>query len=234
MKHHQKELYIRDMVWGGVWGALALFLPIIFHPFGLGSHLMPMFLPLLIAGCTLHLRTGLILSVSIPLISSLFTGMPPLYPPIAILMILEASAMNLWLFWAYRKKGWNIFFSLITAFIIQRGVRMIFILIAQQFLSLPGSWLLIPALLWGLPGVILQTALIPWIIKKIKEQSGAVGRTETAVTSEMTVTSETVERSETAGTAGTVETAETIQTIETPEMAGTIRTVGTVLPPRNT
>jgi len=175
MKNHKKDLYIRDMVWGGVWGALALFLPILFHPFGLGSHLMPMFLPLLIAGCTLHLRTSLILSVSIPLISSLFTGMPPLYPPIAILMIMEALAMNLWLFWAYRKKGWNIFFALIVAFLIQRAVRMIFLLIAQQFISLPGSWLLIPALLWGLPGVVLQTALIPWILPKIKDQLGAVG-----------------------------------------------------------
>ncbi len=176
MTEHQKiedyptDFYIRDMVWGGVWGALALFLPILFHPFGLGSHLMPMFLPLLIAGCTLHLRTSLILSVSIPLISSLFTGMPPLYPPIAIMMILEASAMNLWLFWAYRKKGWNIYFVLIAAFIIQRGVRVIFVLAAKEVIDIPGSWLLIPVLLWGLPGVVIQTALIPWILPKIKEQ----------------------------------------------------------------
>ena len=198
MKQHQQELYIRDMVWGGVWGALALFLPVLFHPLGLGSHLMPMFLPLLIAGCTLHLRTGLILSVSIPLISSLFTGMPPLYPPIAILMILEVSAMNLWLFWAYRKKRWNIFFALIVAFLIQRVVRVIFILIAQQFIILPESWLMVWALLWGLPGVVLQTALIPWIIKKIKEQSGTIETIETAGTIE------TIETIETAGTIGTV------------------------------
>ena len=182
IKDCSTDLYIHDMVWGGVWGALALFLPVLFHPLGLGSHLMPMFLPLLIAGCTLHLRTALILSVSIPLISSLFTGMPPLYPPIAILMILEASAMNLWLFWAYRKKRWNIFFALIVAFLIQRVVRVIFILIAQQFIILPESWLMVWAVLWGLPGVVLQTALIPWIIKKIKEQSGTIETIETAGT----------------------------------------------------
>jgi len=171
MKDHQKDLYIRDMIWGGVWGALALFLPLLFHPFGLGSHLMPMFLPLLIAGCTLHLRTILILSVSVPLISSVFTGMPPLYPPIAFMVILEVLTMNLWLFWAYRKNRWNIYFSLIIAFILQRGVRVVFILIAQEMINLPGSWLLIPALLWGLPGVVLQTALIPWILPKIRERS---------------------------------------------------------------
>ncbi len=203
MKQRQKELYIRDMVWGGVWGALALFLPILFHPFGLGSHLMPMFLPLLIAGCTLHLRTSLILSVSIPLISSIFTGMPPLYPPIAILMILEASAMNLWLFWAYRKKRWNIYFALIAAFIIQRGVRVIFILAAQEFINLSGSWLLIPALLWGLPGVVIQTVLIPWILPKIKEQSEAIGTLEQSDKSDRFDTSDITKSPEAVKASGT-------------------------------
>lgn len=171
MSQRLTNLYIHDMVWGGVWGAAALFLPLLFHPFGLGSHLMPMFLPLLIAGCTLHLRTGLILAVCIPVISSVFTGMPPLYPPIAIMMIIEALAMNLWLFWAYQKQRWNIYFVLIFAFIVQRGVRIIFIPIAQEIINLPGSWLMIPALLWGLPGVVIQTALIPWILQKLKMRS---------------------------------------------------------------
>ena len=187
------------MVWGGVWGALALFLPILFHPFGLGSHLMPMFLPLLIAGCTLHLRTSLILSVSIPLISAFFTGMPPLYPPIAIMMVLEALAMNLWLFWAYRKKGWNIYFVLITAFIIQRGVRVIFILIAKEVINIPSSWLLITVLFWGIPGVVIQTALIPWILPKIKEQSGTAGTLGTIEPSDKSDRSDTSDIAESPG-----------------------------------
>lgn len=216
MRRCPTNIYISDMVWGGIWGALALFLPILFHPFGLGSQLMPMFLPLLIAGCTLHLRTSLILAVFIPLISSLFTGMPPLYPPIAIMMILEAVAMNLWLFWSYRKKRWNIYFALIAAFVIQRGVRVIFILIAKEAISIPGSWLLIPALFWGLPGAVIQAALIPWILQKIKEQSGANGMIEPP---------ESSDNSETAKPNGTVEMAETIKTVI---ISGSVRNPGTI------
>ncbi len=158
------------MIWGGVWGAAALFLPLLLHPFGLGTHLMPMFLPLLIAGCTLHLRTTLVLSVAVPLLSSFFTGMPPLYPPVAVLMVLEAVSMNLWIFWSYRKRRWNIYACLVVAFIIQRGVRAIFILGAGLVIELPAFWLLVPALLWGLPGAIIQTGIIPWILRIIEEQ----------------------------------------------------------------
>jgi hypothetical protein len=133
--------------------------------------------------------------------------MPPLYPPIAIMMVLEALAMNLWLFWAYRKKGWNIYFVLIIAFIIQRGVRVIFILAAQKFLDLPGSWLLIPVLLWGLPGVVIQTVLIPWILPRIKEQSGTAG---TLGTIELSDKSDRSDTSDIAESPGAVKTPGTI------------------------
>ncbi|MFH1037956.1 MAG: hypothetical protein V1789_04700 [PVC group bacterium] len=168
-------MYIRDMIWGGVWGALALFLPLLLHPFGLGSHLMPMFLPLLVAGCTLQLRTGIVLAVSIPLISSLFTGMPPFYPPLAVLMVLEAVSMNIWLFWSYRKRRWNIHFSLIVAFLIQRVVRVLFILAAREIVPLPAAWLFIPALIWGVPGAVIQTGVIPWVVRVIEVQFCPVG-----------------------------------------------------------
>lgn len=180
MKDKPNELYIRDMIWGGVWGALALFLPLLFHPFGLAALLMPLFLPLLIAGCTLHLRVSLVLALSIPLISSLFTGMPPLYPPVALLMVLEGLGMNLWLFLVYQKGRVNIYLSLAGAFLVQRAVRVIVILLAREVTPLPASWLLIPALLWGLPGAIIQVGIIPWIVKTINTRAfgvsaGAIG-----------------------------------------------------------
>ncbi|MDP8214850.1 MAG: hypothetical protein RAO92_03050 [Candidatus Euphemobacter frigidus] len=168
------ELYIRDMIWGGVWGALALFLPLLFHPFGLGALLMPLFLPLLIAGCTLHLRVSLVLALFIPLISSLFTGMPPLYPPVALLMVLEGLGMNLWLFLVYQKGRVNIYLSLAGAFLVQRAVRVIVILLAREVIPIPASWLLIPALLWGLPGAIIQVGVIPWIVKTISNRDFGV------------------------------------------------------------
>lgn len=166
------RLYLRDLIWGGLWGALALFLPLLLHPFGLGVHLMPMFLPLLIVACTLRLSTALILSVAIPLLSGLATGMPPLYPPVALLMVLEGTVMTLWLAGSYRRWRWNLYLSLAVAFLLQRLVRIGFILLARELVELPVGWLMIPALLWGLPGAVLQTALIPPVVLKIRERVG--------------------------------------------------------------
>ena len=163
--------HIHDMIWGGVWGALGLVLPLLLHPFGLGSLLMPIFLPLLIAAGTLRLQVGLTLALAVPLISSLLTGMPPIFPPIVFMMMLEAFFMALWLYWSYQKNHWNLTASLILTFIIQRAVRVVFIIALGRFMSLPESWLIIPALIWGYPGALIQIGMIPWIIKEL-ERSG--------------------------------------------------------------
>jgi hypothetical protein len=172
MRAESDRLYLRDLIWGGLWGALALFLPLLFHPFGLGVHLMPMFLPLLIAAGTLRLSTALILAVVIPLLSGAATGMPPLYPPVAFLMVLEGAAMVLWTGVVYRRRGWNLYLCLVAAFVIQRLVRVGFIFLARELVEIPAGWLLVPALLWGLPGAALQTAVIPPVVGKIEERFG--------------------------------------------------------------
>jgi len=170
MPERTDRLYLRDLIWGGLWGALALFLPLLLHPFGLGVHLMPMFLPLLIAACTLRLSTALILAVAIPLLSGAATGMPPLYPPVALLMVLEGTVMVLWLAGTYRRLGWNPYLCLSGAFLLQRLVRVGFILLAREVAELPAGWLIVPALVWGLPGAVLQTVLIPPVVAKIEER----------------------------------------------------------------
>ncbi len=175
MRAEADRLYLRDLIWGGLWGALALFLPLLLHTFGLGVHLMPMFLPLLIAACTLRISTALILAVFIPLLSGAVTGMPPLFPPVAPLMALEGAAMVLWLAGSYRRRKWNLYLSLAAAFVIQRLVRVGFILLAGRVVELPSGWLIIPALLWGLPGAAIQTAVIPGVVSKIEERFGTAG-----------------------------------------------------------
>lgn len=175
MRAEADRVYLRDLIWGGLWGALALFLPLLLHPFGLGVHLMPMFLPLLLAACTLRLSTALILAAGIPFLSGAVTGMPPLYPPVALLMALEGAAMVLWLAGSYRKQRWNPYLSLAAAFLIQRLVRIGFILLAGRVVELPSGWLILPALLWGLPGAAIQTAVIPGVVSKIEERFGSAG-----------------------------------------------------------
>lgn len=157
----KEDFSVRDMIWGGVWGALALLLPLLLHPFGLGPYLMPMFLPLLIAGCTLYLRVSLVLALTVPLISSLLTGMPPLYP-VSFIMIVEGFLMISWLYWSYQKRKQNIYFSLIVSFLLQRGAMLLYLFIGRE--------VLVTALIFSLPGVVAQLILIPWILKIMARQ----------------------------------------------------------------
>jgi len=82
--------------------------------------------------------------------------------------------MNLWLFLVYQKGRVNIYLSLAGAFLVQRAVRVIVILLAREVIPIPASWLLIPALLWGLPGAIIQVGVIPWIVKTISNRDFGV------------------------------------------------------------
>ncbi len=159
-RYHQAARGASDMIWGGVWGALGLLLPILLHPFGLGPYLMPIFLPLLIAGCTLHLRVSLVLAATLPLISSLLIGMPPLYPA-ALIMILEGALMMVWLSWSYRKRAHNIYFALAAALVIQRLAMLPYALISRE--------LYVTILVGSLPGAVLQLILVPWVIELLKK-----------------------------------------------------------------
>lgn len=159
---------IRDMIWGGIWGALALLLPIIFHPLGLGKEFMPMFIPMLVAGFTLRFRVTLILSLLIPLLSSFLTGMPSLYPPIAPLMCLEFIAMTQIAYWTYQKMKWNIFSSLILGFLVDRVLLGLYILVLANIFHLPGEWLIWPALVKNIPGIILNFITVPVLVSQLK------------------------------------------------------------------
>jgi hypothetical protein len=78
--------------------------------------------------------------------------------------------MILWLAYSYRRRRWNPYLCLAAAFLLQRLVRVGFILLARELVELPAGWLLLPALLWGLPGAALQTAVIPPVVSKIRER----------------------------------------------------------------
>ena len=147
-----------------------MLLPMLFHPLGLGTHLMPMFAPLILAGLTLHPRTSLTLAAAIPLLSGLFTGMPPLFPPMAAMMSVEGLLMISWLSVGFRRLDWNIYFCLAVAFVLQRVGRVLFILVVGNWFELPAGWLAAGALVWGLPGAALQMGLIPWVWKEMERK----------------------------------------------------------------
>ncbi|MCU0289629.1 MAG: ECF transporter S component, partial [Acidobacteria bacterium] len=60
-----------DLLLAGLFMALALVLPLLFHAIGLGSAFLPMFFPIIAAGFLVTLPAALVVGVMSPLVSAL-------------------------------------------------------------------------------------------------------------------------------------------------------------------
>jgi hypothetical protein len=82
---------INNILIAVIFSAFAVILPLIFHLIGLGAIFMPMYLPLAIGAFMMNRSNAFIAGAVTPLVSSIMTGMPPLYPPIAVIVSFQLS-----------------------------------------------------------------------------------------------------------------------------------------------
>ncbi len=83
---------VRKMILSAFFIAMGVFFPILFHWIGISSFIfLPMHLPVMLCGFICGPGFGLLCGVLTPLLSSIFTGMPPLYP-VATYMLFELAA----------------------------------------------------------------------------------------------------------------------------------------------
>lgn len=165
-----KKNSTRQMVSAAMILAMGVLLPMIFHVFGLaGAIFLPMHIPVLIGGFLLTPVMALFLGVLTPLLSSLITGMPVLFP-IAIVMIFELSIYGLVFSIMTGKYKLNIIMSLFIAMGLGRisaalSVHIMVLLFGikmNPFIYIKG------AIITGIPGIVIQIILVPMIIKAIK------------------------------------------------------------------
>ncbi len=162
----------RDIAYCAVFGAAAMLLPVVFHMFHIGSVFMPMYLPLV----TLSFFTGTIpaaiTALLLPLISGALTGMPPFYPPTAIIMSIELSVMcaiipllrNLF-------PNAQVLLILIPVLGIGRVIGIGLIYCMSLFMKLPAKYVAGASLLRGWPGIVLMIVAIPAILE-LAQMSG--------------------------------------------------------------
>ncbi len=84
-----KHFESKDWAYCGVFGAAAMLLPTLFHLLHLGSIFLPMYVPLFALAFVARPYPCGLTAALVPLLSSLLTGMPPLYPPTAPIMAAE-------------------------------------------------------------------------------------------------------------------------------------------------
>lgn len=161
---------IRKMLIGSVFIAFGVVLPVVFHFTGIaGSILLPMHIPVLIAGLFLGARAGLAVGVLTPIINSLATGMPPLLPMMPA-MAGELGAYGLVGGYFYKNKKSSLLLSLFSAMVLGRLASLVinYGLVFVLNIGIDPLYYFGASILKGLPGIIIQIITVPFFVKKLE------------------------------------------------------------------
>lgn len=160
------------MVVSAAMGAFALVLPVAFHAAGLGSKFLPMLLPLLLNGFLVPWRWALATALVVPWISAFATGMPPIYPPVAAIVSAEGAVMAVVASVLYRRGRSGVWVALIPAVLAGRVACFVTAWTLARVFDLPPGLAALATTLEGLPGVALQLAVIPLVLRLLLRRKG--------------------------------------------------------------
>lgn len=179
-KNFKEEIYMetntKKLVKASLFLALGLILPYIFHFTGMsGNVFLPMHIPVLICGLILGERYGLLIGFITPLLNSVITGMPPIYP-VAVAMAFELAAYGWLSGYLFKRKKNNLYIALILAMIFGRFISGIanYVLLGFAGKSFVLKLFMINTFLKPVWGILIQIIIIPFIVKVIETNSKAV------------------------------------------------------------
>ena len=169
MKNHTKTITFTALLL-----AMGIALPHLFHAIGgqaAGMMWLPMHLVALLAGLAFGPVSGLTVGALTPLLRFAIFGTPPL--PLVWFMVIEVAAYGAFAGLLRKPCKLPAWTSLLFAQIAGRGVRMLSLFIAASWLGmdhLPAfTYVLTGELLLGLPGLVLQWAVVPPTTKLIDQ-----------------------------------------------------------------
>lgn len=166
----------KKLVLAGIFLGLTMVLPMIVGRIPqIGNMLLPIHIPILLAGFICGPKYGFVIGFIAPLLKFALQGVPPLYP-IGISMCFELATYGVITGMLYRKFPKTVkymYINLISAMILGRVVWGIFMLI---LLSVKGQVFTFAAFISGavitaVPGIIIQLILIPVIMILITKNS---------------------------------------------------------------
>ena len=168
MLNGKKMFSIKKIVITALLIAVGIVLPLAFHPVSnAGRIFLPMHIPVLLCGIVCGIPYGFACGIITPLLSSLFTGMPPVAILPSMLCELAAYGTVSALFMRYvRLKNLyvNIYIALIGAMLFGRifyGILNALIFSAGEYSV--QIWLT-AAFVTALPGVVIQIIVIPAVV----------------------------------------------------------------------
>jgi hypothetical protein len=129
-----------------------------------------MLLPLLLNGFLSTWPWAILSAVLAPWLSAALTGMPPIYPPIALVMSCEGAVLAGTASMLYRLTRFRIWPALICAVVLSRATSFLLMWALAAAFHLPRAITATAALAEGLPGVALQMILIPIVLRGLKQR----------------------------------------------------------------
>lgn len=157
-----RPLSPRELSYCGLFGASALLLPVLFHVVRLGHVFMPMYLPLCALAFFVRPAPAAATAVIVPLLSGAVTGMPPLYPPIAVFMAIELGVMAALISLVVgRWPRANEWLVLIPMLLLGRALYVALVYAFSRLIALPAGFLAAVSFLSGWPGLILMALVVP-------------------------------------------------------------------------
>ncbi len=163
-KNNTKRLII-----AGLLLAIGIIVPMIFHTTGIsGKIFLPMHIPVLLGGFLLPPSLALLLGMLTPILNSLITGMPPLFP-MAIIMVFELGIYGLVASFLYRRLELPSVVALIISMVAGRIMAglVVFILAAFFAVKMDPMTFVIGGVTTGIPGIIIQLILVPSLVYSI-------------------------------------------------------------------
>lgn len=148
-----------------------LILPTVFHQFGgTGPVFLPMHIPVLLAGFFLGPAMGALVGFVTPLLSSLLTGMPALFPMLPI-MLGELTVYGLVAGYCASRR-WPTLVSLLSAMVAGRlAYGLVFtVMIKVLKLAVPAKLSVTAAVVTGLPGIAIQLVFITALMTALKRR----------------------------------------------------------------
>jgi len=140
--------------------------------FGTGAVMLPMHIPVMICGMICGAPYGAICGFLLPYISSLLTGMPPVFPN-AIAMSLELCTYGLVSGYLFRIREYNPYFSLVGAMMSGRAVSGIIYAVLMGFAGREYGLriFLTTAFVTALPGIVIQLVFVPSLVVALIKQN---------------------------------------------------------------
>ncbi|MGO1369013.1 ECF transporter S component [Senegalia sp. (in: firmicutes)] len=169
---------VNKITLSGFFIALGILLPYLTGNIqSLGVNLLPMHIPVLLAGFVVGGRYGLLVGIITPLLRSVLVGMPPMYP-IATAMAFELGVYGLvsgLLYNRLKRSKTSIFISLIVAMVSGRivwGIVSYFLFFLSDT-AFTLNMFIAATFLGSIAGIVIQLILIPLIVIRL-EKAGII------------------------------------------------------------